>query len=192
MDQDLVAFDLTVCGIEELPDHCEAGISHVLSIIDPDREDLTAFGAYGEHQRLELRFHDIVVPTSGQIAPSEEDVERILAFGRDLIAEPGGCGHLLVHCHAGVSRSTAAMTMILAQAQPSRPAAEAMDAVVRIRPKAWPNLRMIEFADDILGRRGELIAAIRARHRAYAKERPEIVQFMIDNGRIREVEDLID
>ncbi|WP_207455235.1 protein-tyrosine-phosphatase [Azospirillum sp. SYSU D00513] len=192
MNRDLVDFDLTVCGIEELPAHCKAGVTHVLSILDPEREDLTAFGAYGEHERLELRFHDIVDPLRGQIPPSRADVERILAFGRDLLAEPGGCGHLLVHCHAGVSRSTAAMTMILAQAQPDRPAADAMAEVARIRSKAWPNLRMIEFADELLGRNGALVAAVKDRHRAYAKERPQIVQFMIDNGRIREVEDLID
>jgi predicted protein tyrosine phosphatase len=192
MAQQLVEFDLTVCGIEELPGYSEAGVSHVLSILDPEREELTAFGAYGEHERLELRFHDVIDPVRGQIAPTKADVERILAFGHSLFAEPGGCGHLLVHCHAGVSRSTAAMTMILAQAQPDRPASEIMAAVARIRPKAWPNLRMIEFADELLDRDGELIAAVKARHRAYAAQRPEIIQFMIDNGRIREVEDMID
>jgi hypothetical protein len=65
-------------------------------------------------------------------------------------------------------------------------------AVVAIRAQTWPNLRMIEFADDSLGRNGELIAAVRQRHRTLGKQRPELVQFMIDNGRIREVEDLID
>lgn len=192
MASDFVPFSLTVCGIEELSGFGGGRVSHVLSIMDPDHPEPTAFGAFGEHERLELRFNDIIDPTRGQIAPQKADVERILAFGRDLLAEPVECRHLLVHCHAGISRSTAALTMILAQARPERPAADAMAAVAAIRAKAWPNLRMIEFADDILGRKGDLIAAARDRHLTLGKQRPELVQFMIDHGRIREVEDLID
>lgn len=187
MASDFVPFRLTVCGIEELTGFCEVGVSHVLSILDPDHPEPTAFGAYGEHERLELRFHDIIDPTRGQVLPQKADVERILTFGRDLLAEPANCGHLLVHCHAGISRSTAAMTMILAQARPERPAAEVMAAVVGIRHKAWPNLRMIEFADELLGRNGELIAAVRARHLDYGRKRPELVEYMISVGRVREV-----
>ena len=51
------------------------------------------------------------------VLPQKPDVDAILAFGRDA----GGVRHLLIHCHAGISRSTAAMLMILAQAiRPSR------------------------------------------------------------------------
>lgn len=192
MASDFVPFGLTVCGLDELCDFGGGKVSHVLSILDPDHPEPTAFGAYGEHERLELRFHDIIDPTRGQIAPQRADVERILAFGRDLLAEPVDCRHLLVHCHAGISRSTAALTMILAQSQPDRPAADAMAAVAAIRSKAWPNLRMIEIADDLLGRNGDLVDAVHQRHLVVGKQRPELVQFMIDNGRIREVEDLID
>ncbi|WP_377808448.1 protein-tyrosine-phosphatase [Azospirillum sp. A29] len=192
MASDFVPFGLTVCGLSELCNFGGGKVSHVLSILDPDMTEPSEFGDYGEHERLELRFHDVIEPTQGQIAPERSDVERILAFGRDLLAEPVGCRHLLVHCHAGVSRSTAALTMILAQARPELPAADAVGAVVAIRAQTWPNLRMIEFADDILGRNGDLIAAVRQRHRTLGKQRPELVQFMIDNGRIREVEDLID
>ncbi|WP_434615318.1 tyrosine phosphatase family protein [Azospirillum sp. B2RO_4] len=192
MASDFVPFGLTVCGLSELCNFGGGKVSHVLSILDPEMTEPSEFGDYGEHERLELRFHDIIEPTRGQIAPERSDVERILAFGRDLLAEPVDCRHLLVHCHAGVSRSTAALTMILAQARPDLPAADAVGTVVAIRAQTWPNLRMIEFADDILGRNGDLIAAVRQRHRKLGKQRPELVQFMIDNGRIREVEDLID
>lgn len=191
MARDFLPFGLTVCGIPELSGFCDTGVTHVLSILDPGHPEPDAFGAYGEHERLELRFHDIIDPFMGQVLPQRSDVERILAFGRDLMAEPGGVGHLLVHCHAGVSRSTAALTMILAQARPDRPAADAMAAVVAIRDKAWPNLRMTEFADELLDRNGELVAAVRARHLAYGRQRPDLVQFMIENGRAREVEDLL-
>lgn len=190
MPRSFVPFTVTVCGIDELDSFGAAGVTHVLSILDPGHPEPTAFGAYGEHERLELRFHDIIEDTAGEIAPTRGDVERILAFGRDVMAEPAGCGHLIVHCHAGISRSTASLVMMLAQAKPDFPAEVAMAAVVGIRPKAWPNLRMIEFADDILGRGGDLVRAVRARHLSYAIERPEMADYMRANGRAREVEGL--
>src|SRR4051812_27320537 len=151
-------FGLTVCGIEELAGHCETGVSHVLSILDPDWPVPEAFGQYGEHAKLELRFHDVIeeaVPA--MVPPRPEHVERLLAFGRDLMAEPPPDAHLLVHCHAGVSRSTASMGLILAQALPERSGREVFGQVLRIRAQAWPNLRMVEFGDAMLGRDGDLV-----------------------------------
>lgn len=187
MPSRFLPFQVAVCGLEELTDFASVGVTHVLSILDPGLPEPADFGAYGEHQRLELRFHDIIEETPGQIAPSVRDVARILAFGRDLIDEPGGVGRLLVHCHAGVSRSTAALAMIMAQAAPLRPAEEAVAAVAAVRMKAWPNLRMIEIADDLLERGGKLTAAVRRRHFDYAKERPEILDYIRNNGRKREI-----
>ena len=127
----LVPFALTVCGISELPGHCDRRVSHVLSILDPGFPDPEAFGAYAAHERLQLRFYDIIDEQPDMLAPQKEHVESLLAFGRDLLHEAGAAAHLLVHCHAGVSRSTAAMTLLLAQARPDRPAAEALANVQR-------------------------------------------------------------
>lgn len=182
-----VPFRVTVCGIEELTGFAAAGVTHVLSILDPGCPEPSGFGAYGEHQRLELRFHDVIEEAGAEIAPSPRDIARILAFGRDLLDEPADVGHLLVHCHAGISRSTAALTMLLAQANPQRPATEAVAAVAAIRFKAWPNLRMIEIADEMLERGGELTAAVRLRHRAYGQAHPEILDYIRNNGREREI-----
>jgi predicted protein tyrosine phosphatase len=182
---DFVDFQITVCGLEELPGHSEAGISHVLSILDPGWEEPMAFGAYGEHERLDLRFNDIIEDLPGMRPPQREDIELLLRFGRDLQREPGA--RLLVHCHMGISRSTAAMALILAQARPDRPAAEALAEVLRIRPRAWPNLRVIELGDGLLNRRGELIEAAKARYRHVLARRPEMADTMREAGRGREV-----
>jgi len=92
MSSSLVPFPIHVCGIEELEGHCATGVSHVLSILDPDRAKPEAFGRYGEHARLELRFHDIIEEQEGQVAPELEQVAAILDFGRGLLAEPApGC-----------------------------------------------------------------------------------------------------
>ncbi len=181
-------FGITVCGIDELDGHCSTHASHVLSILDPDYPVPEAFGSYGEHARLELRFHDIIEPDAGQIAPQPEHVDAILTFARDLQAERTAAAHLLVHCHAGVSRSTASMALILAQAMPEHSAETILRAIYELREKAWPNLRLIELGDRRLGRRGTLVAATHALHRLQLDQKPHLAAFMEEGGRVREID----
>lgn len=183
----IAPFQITVCGIEELEGHCETGVSHVLSILDPGWPVPPAFGAFGEHERLELRFNDVIEETPDREPPQPEHVEALLAFGRDLMAEPRRGAHLLVHCHAGISRSTASMTLMLAQALPDRPASEIVEEVMRIRSKAWPNLRIIEIGDAMLGRGGTLVAAVPEAYRRQLARRPDLAEMMTEAGRGREV-----
>lgn len=183
----IAPFKISVCGIEELDAHREAGASHVLSILDPDHPVPEAFGRFGEHEKLELRFHDVIEADPGMEPPTEEHVDRLLAFGRGLMREPSDGAHLLVHCHAGISRSTAAMALILLQALPDRPAADVMQEVLRIREKAWPNLRMIEIGDAALGRNGEIIDAAVEVYRRQLEIRPHLAEFMTLGRRGREV-----
>jgi predicted protein tyrosine phosphatase len=180
-------FAITVCGIEELDAHGAIGVSHVLSILDPDHPVPAAFGAFGEHEKRELRFHDIVEETPGRVLPQPEDVEAILALGQSLQSESAETRHLLVHCHAGISRSTAAMVLILAQALPERSAEDVIRMVHGIREKAWPNLRLMEMGDAMLGRGGTLLAATHALHRLQMERRPRIVALMETDGRGREI-----
>jgi predicted protein tyrosine phosphatase len=184
----IAPFGVTVCGLEELAGHCEAGASHVLSILDPGWPVPEAFGAYGEHARLELRFDDVIEDAAGAEPPREEHVARLLAFGRGLTAAPRpGGAHLLVHCHAGVSRSTASLALILAQALPRLPAGAILGEVLRIRPQAWPNLRLLELGDAALARGGELAAAAREVYRLQLARRPDLAEIMARGGRGREV-----
>jgi predicted protein tyrosine phosphatase len=180
-------FGITVCGIDELAAHQTTRASHVLSILDPVAPVPEAFGTYGEHEKLELRFDDVIEDTDTMQAPRRADVESILAFGRDLMAEPPPGAHLLVHCHAGISRSTASMVLILAQALPDQPAAAIVGMVHEIREKAWPNLRLIELGDALLGRGGTLVAATHALHRLQLERRPHLAEFMELGGRGGEV-----
>lgn len=186
MPESAPPFAITVCGLDELEGHCETGATHVLSILDPDWPVPEAFGQYGEHERLVLRFHDNVVERPGEISPKQADVEQILAFGRKLQSEPGAS--LLVHCHAGISRSTAAMTLIIAQAMPELSAADVVGIVHGIREKAWPNIRIVEMGDRLLGRGGTLVAAATALHAKQLERRPHLAELMTEAGRGREVE----
>jgi predicted protein tyrosine phosphatase len=184
----IVPFGISVCGIEELSGHCETGVSHVLSILDPEWPVPEAFGGFGEHAKLELRFHDVIEETPGRVAPERDDVEAILAFGRDLQGEPAAAARLLVHCHAGVSRSTASMALMLAQARPSLPAERILQGVLGIRDKAWPNLRILELGDALLGRNGTLPAAAADLYRHQLRLRPHLAEVMRQAGRGREVD----
>jgi predicted protein tyrosine phosphatase len=184
----LMPFRMTICGLDELIGHGAGGVTHVLSILDPNWPEPEAFRAYTPHRRLELRFHDIIDPAPGWIMPRQQDVERLLAFGRDLVRETvSGDAHLLIHCHAGLSRSTAAAALLLVQARPDRPATEALAAVAALRPRAWPNLRLVELGDVLLGRNGEIVAAAAAVYRGVMKRDPAFREAMIDGGRGREV-----
>jgi predicted protein tyrosine phosphatase len=181
----LVPFQLTICGIDELACHCAAGVTHVLSILDPGWPEPEPLSGFDLNRRLRLRFHDVIESQPGWIAPERWDVELLLAFARDLVASQGT--HLLIHCHAGVSRSTAAATLVLAQTRLDRPADEVLQEIVRLRPRAWPNLRILELGDEILGRRGEIVEAARAHYRRAIEREPWLADAMIEGGRGREV-----
>lgn len=189
MQTSLLAPDLrlTVCGIQELGGHCTAGVTHVLSILDPDHPEPEAFDRYDTHHRLTLRFHDIIGPWPGWVAPEREHVERIVAFGADLDTAGEALRHLLIHCHAGISRSTAALATLLARHTPPGDEPAIFERLRRIRPQAWPNSRMIGFADDILGREGRLFAALEEHYRLQAPARPAFMEELRRSGRGAEV-----
>jgi predicted protein tyrosine phosphatase len=177
---------ITICGIPELGEHSASGVTHVLSILGPSTPDPAEFASFAPHRRLILRFHDVIEPQPDQIGPTREDVERLLAFGREVGDTP--LAHLLVHCRAGVSRSTAAAALILMQANPEWPASAALDAVAALRPRAWPNLLILELGDALLGRNGEIAAAAGVIYRRVLARDPEFVRQMIEAGRDREVD----
>jgi predicted protein tyrosine phosphatase len=182
--------DLTICGLDELGDHSTRAVTHVLSILDPNWPEPEAFWTYDPHHRIEMHFNDAIEPGPGIELPQARHVEEILAFGntfqRDLAARREA--HLLIHCHAGISRSTAAMTALLMQADPEETEERIFERLVAIRPKAWPNSLMIGFADDLLGRGGRLTAALRRHYGRRLTRRPELADVMAGLNRSREVD----
>ena len=149
-----------------------------------------AFAAYGQHHRTTLRFHDIITDAPNRVMPRPDHVEAILNFGTDLRArqEAFGPGHLLVHCHMGISRSTAAMLTLMAQANPGEAAEDLFTRLVAIRPQAWPNSQMIGFADEQLGRKGELTAALGRHYGRQIRSRPQYTEWMSALGRQAELD----
>nr|WP_294521745.1 protein-tyrosine-phosphatase [uncultured Rhodopila sp.] len=179
-------FRVTVCGIDELASHRDALVSHLLSILDPDWPAPGVFGRFGENHKLELRFNDVIDDRPGSVAPDAAHIRQLLDFGAGLDREYDA--HLLVHCHAGISRSSASMALLIARAMPDQPGESIFAEIMRIRPQIWPNLRIVELGDQALGRNGDLIAAA---HRVYGFQlgkRPELAAAFRSGGRGREVE----
>jgi predicted protein tyrosine phosphatase len=80
--QTTASFKITVCGIEELKEHCEARVSHVVSILDPTWPVPSALHTYREHERLELRFDDVIQRVPGKVPPGPQHIRQLLALGR--------------------------------------------------------------------------------------------------------------
>ena len=183
----MASLELTICGLDELVLHRRAGITHVVSILDPDWPAPAELDFCAPQDLLRLRFHDIIEDWGeGLESPGEDQVGRLLEFGRGLPSnEPV---RLLVHCHAGVSRSTAAAILLLAQREPARDPHDILAEVVRRRPQAWPNLRIVELGDRLLGRKGAVVAAARRHYRRSAAAHPELAEERRAAGRGREVD----
>ncbi|HEV2124255.1 MAG TPA: protein-tyrosine-phosphatase [Chloroflexota bacterium] len=174
----------SVCGLAELPAKSGAGVTHLLSILDPGFSEVEHF-ELGPHARLTLYFDDILSPRPGLMTPDASHVAALLTFGRNL--PDNDPVHLLVHCHAGISRSTAAMAALLAQANPEADERAVMSHLAHIRPQAWPNLLMVSLADKYLGRRGRLIEAVGSLYARQIMATPGIAQEMTRYGRGAEV-----
>jgi predicted protein tyrosine phosphatase len=106
---------------------------------------------------LRVLIDDIDEPREGFTAPALEHVEEMLQFLR---ASPPDVS-LLIHCHAGVSRSPAAALIALVLDAPGREQ-EAALLMRKVAPFACPNRLLVQLADRALGRSGALVAAVAA------------------------------
>jgi predicted protein tyrosine phosphatase len=178
----------TVCGFAELKGSCDLGASHVLSLLDPGIPAPPELDRVGPSNRVELRFHDVIDALPQTKPPAAEDIEQILALGNELASSRPSYPHLLIHCHAGFSRSPAALALLVAQTDPSRTAEAIAAEVLRIRPNAWPNLRIVELGDRLLERDGQLVEAAARIYCTRLAQDPSLTELMRENNRLREVE----
>jgi predicted protein tyrosine phosphatase len=132
------------------------GSYDLLTLLSPDypEQDLSRFAC---QRHVRLAFHDIVEVRPGLTAPDHQMMQAILDFGR---GATGQCA-MLVHCWAGISRSSAAAFAIACDRNPGFERDIAMQ-LRRRAPSVTPNRLMIALADDLLRRDGRMIAAIEA------------------------------
>jgi predicted protein tyrosine phosphatase len=131
------------------------GPSHLITLLSPEYMIETPRRISAE-RHLRLALNDVADAAGCEAPPTERHVERLLAFGDGWSAE----APMLIHCWAGVSRSTAAAYTLLCQR--AGPGCEfELAGLLRARaPHAYPNSLIIRFADAALQRDGRMVAAI--------------------------------
>ena len=121
-----------------------------------DEDHIERPSAIVEANHLWLRLHDISSPLDGYVMPDEAHVADLLKFVRRWDRRTP----LVVHCYAGISRSTASAYASVCALNPHRDEASIAQALRRASPTATPNIRIVSLADRLLGRDGRMVAAI--------------------------------
>ena len=147
-----------VCSLARLHETIEdTGARHVVTLLgDGDGDRMLRPLGVPPANHLWLRLHDITEPMDGYITPQSEHVERLVEFVRSWDQS----APMVVHCYAGISRSTASAFTTVCALNPHRDENNIAQALRRASPTATPNIRIVSLADRLLGRDGRMAAAI--------------------------------
>jgi predicted protein tyrosine phosphatase len=147
-----------VCSLARLHATVETtGAGHVVTLLkDTDRVERPRSILEANH--LILGLDDISAPCDGYICPGDEHVLALIEFVRLWDRRKP----MVVHCYAGISRSTAGAFVAACTLNPRRDETAIARELRRLSATATPNARIISIADRLLGRNGRMIAAIDA------------------------------
>ncbi|MGC1465989.1 MAG: protein-tyrosine phosphatase family protein [Pseudolabrys sp.] len=147
-----------VCSLARLHETVDrTGASHVITCLRrPEQAQLENRIARQNH--LVLNMDDIAMPLDGYTAPADEHVVRLIDFvtGWDRSAP------LVVHCFAGISRSSASAYVAACALNPTRDEIQIARDLRRASHIAMPNTRIVSLADRLLHRDGRMVRAIEA------------------------------
>jgi predicted protein tyrosine phosphatase len=147
-----------VCPLARLHETVQqTGARHIVTMLkDTDRVERPNHIPQTNH--LVLGMDDICSPIDGYVIPSEVQIETLIGFVRAWDrAKP-----LVVHCYAGISRSTAGAYVVACALNAQRSEFAIAQELRRASATATPNGRIVSLADEILGREGRMVAAIEA------------------------------
>jgi predicted protein tyrosine phosphatase len=147
-----------VCSLARLHATVETtGAGHVVTLLkDTDRVERPRTILAANH--LILGMDDISAPLDGYVMPGDEHVRRLIAFALGWDRRRP----MVVHCYAGISRSTAGAYVAACALNPRRDEVAIARDLRRASPTATPNARIVSLADEMLGRAGRMVAAIDA------------------------------
>jgi predicted protein tyrosine phosphatase len=149
---------IVVCALSAAQQQVQHhGAAKAISILAPPSEH-PVFETVNGDDHLRLTFHDIAAPTHGLSAPGEHDMHKLLGFLRSW----DGQNPMLIHCWAGISRSTAAAYIASCLFSPRVDEAELAWALREASPSATPNPMLVSLADEALNREGRMKRAIQA------------------------------
>ena len=150
---------LHVCSLARLHETASStGASHLVTLLSPGGVSVVRPSSIDPDRHLAIGVSDIAEPLHGHTHASADHIDRLLAFARAWDRR----APLLIHCYAGVSRSTAAAFVAVCALAPDRDEREVAGALRRASPTATPNTRLVALADEALGRSGRMVAAIEA------------------------------
>jgi predicted protein tyrosine phosphatase len=163
-----------VCSLARLNDTvAQTGARHVVTLLG-DADLVLRPDGIDAANHLWLRMHDIPEPADGFTAPAVAHVEQLIDFVRRW--DRGA--PVVMHCWAGISRSTAAAFVSVCALLPERDEASVAQAIRLASATACPNTRIVALADEMLGRDGRMIAAVQASGRGGVAE--EGIPFRLD------------
>jgi len=147
-----------VCSLARLHDTvAQTRASHMVTLLRLiDRVERPSSIAPSNH--LILGMDDIDIPMDGYTHPAEEHVHELIEFVRSWDRR----APLVVHCHAGISRSTAGAFIAACALNPGRNEAAIAQTMRQSSATAMPNTLLVGHADRILRRNGRMIAAVEA------------------------------
>jgi predicted protein tyrosine phosphatase len=133
----------------------ETGARHVVTLLRlTDRVQRPSHIAPENH--LVLAIDDIAAPMEGFTAPATEHVERLIEF----VGTWDRAAPMVVHCYAGISRSTAGAFVTACALNPNRDELQIAQAIRRASRTAQPNARIVSIADRLLKREGRMMRAV--------------------------------
>lgn len=133
----------------------DARVSHLITLINGETPIDTP-PSIGKERHLRLSMNDISEPQDGLVVPSENHVADLIRFALAWDRQ----APLLIHCWAGISRSTAGAFISLCALNPGVDEHALARALRRASPTAYPNRRLVALADNVLGRSGRMTAAV--------------------------------
>jgi predicted protein tyrosine phosphatase len=145
-----------VCSLAALPDTVKAtGASHVLTVmanVDQVQRPESVLAA----NHMKVAMDDITEQIDGFVAPSDSHIEQVLGFVRGWDRN----APLVVHCYAGISRSTASAFAAVCALNPHRDEMAIARQIRAASPIASPNRLIVSLADKALGRDGRMLRAL--------------------------------
>jgi predicted protein tyrosine phosphatase len=145
-----------VCSLAALPDTVKAtGASHVLTVMAKVDQVLRPESVL-EANHLKVAMDDITEQMDGFVAPCDSHIKQVLNFVRGW--DRGA--PLVVHCYAGISRSTASAFAAVCALNPHRDEIAIARQIRAASPIASPNRLIVSLADKALGREGRMLRAL--------------------------------
>jgi predicted protein tyrosine phosphatase len=145
-----------VCSLAALHGTVKAiGASHVLTVmanVDQVQRPESVLPA----NHLKVQMDDITEAMDGFVAPSDLHIEQVLNFVRGWDRN----APLVVHCYAGISRSTASAFAAACALNPHRDEIAIARQIRAASPIASPNRLIVSLADKALGREGRMLRAL--------------------------------